>query len=427
MAKGEAKKTNQMIAAEQGRSQAQQGQFYSTLQGQYAPAQQRAGQAYGDIYSGLGDIAKTGGYDADTIARIRGATQTGDFATARERLGALGGATIARDPNLQKLSEEGGGWDPTSLSTVRGGYKNLADTGGYTAGDISRVRRQAADIPSAMYDAMGRSLGNQSRIQGVGPGYTAQNRALLRDKAIAGDEALRKAEIGLQQDIRTGKLAGLGGLGTTEGSIAGTRLGAAGALQSAAGQEAALRSNERLAAAEGFGKLGQIGLGTEFDLANAITGNKLSALGGMSNLYGMTPGELEALNRNMLASQGLQSGTQGNLLQARIANNPNISPWDRVSQVMGGAGGLLTGLSGFKLPFSGGNPGGGGGGGGGGNPIGSGGDYGINLGNYSFNSGGLKPGVSTSWNWQNPWDVNPYLPPSGGGLSNWSPREGGWF
>lgn len=388
MAKGEAKKTNQMITSEQKRASTQQGGFYNQMLPYQQGTQNYATATRDATTGGYKNFADTGGFTPETLARLRGAVNNQDFLDARSRFQGLGNVNVARDPNLTALSQEGGGWNPESLSTVRGGYGELAKTGGWSPEDISRFRRQTADIPSATFGAMGRNLQNQARVQGIGPGYTSQTRNLMRDKQTAIDTAMRQGNIGLAESIRQGKLAGLGGLGTTESSIAGTRLGAAGQLQGASNLEAQLRQQGAIAGAEGLMGLGNLNLGNEWAIQNATTGNQLAGLGGMAGMYQATPGAYNAATSQLLQSQGLQAGTQGNLIQQHMQNNPNVSAWDRAMQVAGLGAGALKGLGGFGIP--------GGGGGGGG---------------YNYNPFGIGSGYDwgSSAPYGGAWGESPYL------------------
>ena len=102
------------------------------------------------------------------------------------------------------------------------GYGDFATTGGVTPQQQALTRQRTQRGVSSLYDAMQQNLQRKKRVQGgYSPGYGANQRALGRDTAAATGAAVGDTELGLLQQIREGRLAGLGGLTNLAGLYGG--------------------------------------------------------------------------------------------------------------------------------------------------------------------------------------------------------------
>lgn len=197
----------------------------------------------------------------------------------------------AQQVNYQRPAElnEGFGY----LRQAAPGYKEFADTGGYSAQDIQELRaRGMAPIRSAYGNTMmemdrARSLGGA----GGAPNYIAAASKAQREMPGQMADAMTGVNAKLAEDIRTGRLAGMAGLTQVGGTMGGL-----------AGDDAQRMLSSQLA--NQSADLQAQGLGVQ---------GRLGAMGGMANLYGTTPGM-----SSMFGNQALNAyGQRAQMEQAR--------------------------------------------------------------------------------------------------------------
>ncbi len=99
-----------------------------------------------------------------------------------------------------------------------GGYKEFAETGGFSPGEREQFLRRATAPTVAIYARTKDELGRQKALQGgYMPGFTASQNRLTRSAAQAGSEASLAGNVELNKQIREGKIAGFGGQERIEG------------------------------------------------------------------------------------------------------------------------------------------------------------------------------------------------------------------
>jgi hypothetical protein len=209
--------------------------------------------------------------------------------------------------NLQALSATGG-YDPTQLSNIEGGYSDLATTGGYTPQQSSQFMQQATEGTGATYGALENQAKNASIATG-GLGTGGGLSQMARQLSQAQGQNTLNAEVALNQSQTSNKLAGLGGEANVAGNVASNTL---------QGTEAA--------------------------------GSQLN------QLYNTTTNQVTQLGQQMLSTLGLDFQTQeqaANIL-AKISQNPSMfqSLMGMVGggisgAASGGLGGMATGISGM--------------------------------------------------------------------------------
>jgi hypothetical protein len=193
--------------------------------------------------------------------------------------------------NYQRPAElnEGFGY----LREAMPGYRNFAQTGGYSDQDIQELRARSTNPVRAAYGNTMMELDRARALGGSGgaPNYIAAASRAQRDMPGQLADAMTGINAELARDIREGKkfgLQGITGTGATMGGLAGED--ASRSLQaSLANQGADLQAQQ-------MGMQGRLG-----------------ALSGMQSLYGTTPGMA-----NMFGNQALNAyGQRAGLEQAR--------------------------------------------------------------------------------------------------------------
>jgi hypothetical protein len=215
-----------------------------------------------------------------------------------------------------------GGMSPENLARMRGKgvFDEFARTGGLSETDVANLRsRGSATIPSFFQGVRDELTRGRALQGGYAPGYDAQMAATVRDQSQAGQRAALETETGITDIRNRGRMWGAGSLSAAEQAIVD-------ALQ-----------RGRLSGAAGL--QGQ----DEFS-----AGMNLQGARGMTDLYGMTPGEV-ALYEN-LALRGMQGrgDETSRLLGLDASYHPNVTWWERfgmpiVNAGVGGAAAYLTG------------------------------------------------------------------------------------
>lgn len=102
------------------------------------------------------------------------------------------------------------------------GYADFAKTGGITPEEKANARKETSYGIGSLYGALKQNLARRKNIQGgYAPGLGAQEAKLGRNAAEMTSEGINATNLGLLQQERAGKLAGLGGLSGLEGLYQG--------------------------------------------------------------------------------------------------------------------------------------------------------------------------------------------------------------
>lgn len=177
------------------------------------------------------------------------------------------------------------------LRSAAAGYQNFADTGGYSDQDIADLRARGISPVRATY---ANAQANIDRAKSLGggyaPNYIAATAKMARDQSQGAADATQQVNAQLAEDIRSGKLAGLGGLASVGGTIGGLSL-----------QDAQRILSANLANSQG----GLQAAGMTYGAAQDQIKNLLGIGQAQTSLYGTTPGQA-----SMFGNQALQAMSQ---------------------------------------------------------------------------------------------------------------------
>ena len=195
-----------------------------------------------------------------------------------------------------------GGYDPNMLNTINTTGTNLATTGGISGADATSMQNRAAEAAKSTYMT---GQADASRASAATGGYGVTGGAI--DTALA----------------RKGSQAASTAVEDTNASIAG------------------LRQQGEVA---GAGILGQT--------QQNLTGNKLAATAGLTNVYGMNENQINQTVGQILQNyqQTGQLNNQDLTILTNLANQPGV--FDKIVGTIGtlggAAAGIMTGIGGNK-------------------------------------------------------------------------------
>lgn len=247
MGKRDEKQARADIQAEKSRQSARTGTFLTEKEAQAGDARERENTYRSSVYGGYKGFADTGGFGDDE-------------------------------------------------NTALQGYKQFAQTGGLDPETAQKIRTRASLAPTGYYQSLQNQLQRNVGAQGgYSPGLATGMARLGRHGAQAGAEATLNADIGIEDLIRSGKLAGLGGIESMTG---------------------------------------------------ARRAGQLAGIGGIGDLYRSVPGESSALDANRLAAMGLDANTITALLsqQSQLATRPGL--FENILRGVGAGAGVLTSITG---------------------------------------------------------------------------------
>jgi hypothetical protein len=246
----------------------------------------------------------------------------------------LGGPTKFNYQNVQATNpaeqQEAYGY----LREAMPGYRDFAQTGGYSPTDIQELRARGVAPIRAAY---GNTMMEMNRARALGgsggaPNYIAAASKAQRELPGQMADATTTVNAGLADAIRQGKLAGLSGMsgiGSTMGGLASQDAGRM--LQASMSNQNADLQAQQL---------------SEQSLQN-LRQNQLASLSGQSSLYGTTPGmssmfgnqALQAY-QNRIALETLRNQTGLGLLGKQIdayGGQSQEEPWWKTALGMAGS------------------------------------------------------------------------------------------
>lgn len=270
MAKGETKKTNQMLDTSTRRANQQSEQLnqqtavrneqawgnsvesrdqalagFTNLTGMtmeqqdrlrgtnFSPINPNSGH-FGEASSLYRDFIKTGGINE---AKLHGADpvwneimKTGGWSEAAK-------AGVTGDVSGLRTIGQYGASSQANADRLRGGgvYDEFAKTGGLSAGNIADIRSRATSPIAAAYSAARSDVDRQGRIGGTSAGHGALVARMARDRARDAGATALDAELGITDRVTAGRQWGAQGMTGSEAQIASNQiagLGAASNIQS---------------------------------------------------------------------------------------------------------------------------------------------------------------------------------------------------
>lgn len=324
--------------------------------------------------AGYKDFSSTGGVDLSRPTQTFGDMQdvnsdsySGMNSSIKglQGIGATGGMTAEQSGQLGKTA---------------GFYGNLMDTGGYSTEDIANIKNESNSVIPSYFSSLKDSLDQRRAASGYGPGFSDANVALAREGAIAsGDQSVR-TNIGIQDAVRSGKMAGAGGLSNQVLSQYGIEAPLKERAFEASGNMSAQMQQIRLAAAQGdvnaqriiqsgkleglgglsanIGARGQFGLAKgqlaqqgQESLMGAEQSGEEFGMSGLSHLYDSSTNQLTEQQRQYLTAIGMSNDDQDKLLalqqQQGTLPGRTATGWGNVMRGVGAVAGGMTGLGGL--------------------------------------------------------------------------------
>lgn len=204
---------------------------------------------------------------------------------------------------------------PTQNFGAYGGYQNFANSGGYSPEDISAIRARAIAPMRAVYANANNDVDRQRSLQGgYAPNYMATKAKMARELAYGLGDQNTNVEASLADQIRQGKLAGLGGMTNIDNALLGSQ-------------------DKRL------------GVGSDI-------------LRSMGSIYGEAPGLAQMFGNQLQNSSGqtIQTeGLQNDILRAMLGGQNQVSNttgnFQSTMGNIGSAAGLVGDVAGIGNPF----------------------------------------------------------------------------
>ena len=267
--------------------------YFNELRGYANQANQRAFQDYGDIMGGYRNM----------FSEISGRAPT-TFNWSRVN---------AERP--AELNEAYG-----YLREAMPGYRDFANTGGYSAQDIQELRARGINPIRSAYGNTIRELSRANTLGGGAANYIAARSRAQRELPQQMADAMTTVNANLAEQIRQGKLAGLAGITGIGQTMGGLSDSEAGRLLQAA-------------LANSSGELQAAGM-TENAYNNWI-GNRMGALDAQRGLYGTTPGMASMFGNQAMQGLGMRGQLEANrnnfslgLIESLMGQKkPEGTPW----------------------------------------------------------------------------------------------------
>jgi hypothetical protein len=185
------------------------------------------------------------------------------------------------------------------VTSALASLKGLADTGGYSDSDIQELRARGVSPIRSVYSSAQQNIERQKALQGgYSPNYTAATAKMSRDMADSIGNQMSNVNAGIAQNVASNKLS------------------AAPSYANAAGQQSALQNSigENNMNTQNQAGMFNSQMPLEYAKYNlGVKNNQLSALGGMTSLYGTNPALMSAFGNQALGQGNLQQNIrQGN-------------------------------------------------------------------------------------------------------------------
>lgn len=344
MAKGQTQQASSAAGDLLTQAPAQTTPIIQGLQSSTGNLQKNQGDLYNTLTSGLDQNQKTGGYDPSQLNELRSSTQnnavTGGYNPDEiSSLKSSGGY----DPTLLQSIQSGAsaGYDPTAASSITGGYSDFANTGGFTPEASTNYINQATSGVKATSDALQQQakLATQKSGGFGGAGAVAQ---IARQLGQTQSQATVNAEDSLNTQINANKLAGLGGLNSSQANQAALKQSGAGILNSLAGNQA----SNKLAATQSEAGNKLAGTNQQLALEGGVAQGATSANSQLNSLYDATSGEITAQGQQVLQALGLNFNTQAQAVNALVALSKNPGTFQTILNGVTQAAGAAAGVAG---------------------------------------------------------------------------------
>lgn len=274
---------------------------------------------------------------------------------ARNLAGQYGGV----NPEFYKKMMDNGGLDETAMNNFRGNgvFNEFQKTGGWSDSDKANFRSRSNSMLPAMYKNMADNMDRRRNVQGgYAPGFDSSMRAMARSQGQAMADANTNAELGLADQIRSGRQWGAEAGSNAENALqslrTGNMMGVEGLAQQGRTTGAGLLTNIGSGRTQRDTSMAAVGASNRAtDAANERFRQQLdwdrerTGLAGQSELMNMLYGQQNTYDQNFLRGAGQQDEMNNSMFGAR-QNGINSTPgWqDTVAPFVGAATGLAGGL-----------------------------------------------------------------------------------
>lgn len=263
-------------------------------------------------------------------------------------MGGGGGSANSSRAGYQKFADTGNAED---YAKAQAGYDEFARTGGV---DATALRQRATAIIPSFYDAYKRNAQNRASIQGgYSPGFDEQMAEIGRQQGREGFNASRQVEGDIADKVQAGREWGIGGQSSIANALSGNKLSGLGGLTNLDQFDASL--GESRAARQSAQQL---------QAAQLYQQNRQNAASGLQSLYSSTPGDVGLDYQTYLQGMGGRTAGVGNNIGQR-SQIRDYNFWrDTLPGLAGAAGGAVAGMggggqsSGGGLTYGGSNGGG---------------------------------------------------------------------
>jgi hypothetical protein len=253
--------------------------------------------------------------------------QTGVTNQANQQIQQNNANEGAVNSQLQPILSTAEGNANTLLPSITGGYSDIASTGGYDPTVLGNINATNTNLAAN---------------GGISPGQVAS----MEDKASQAAQSTYQTGQAAAERAQ----AATGGYGVS-GSITGSlaRQGSEAATQAAqnvSGSIAQIQQQGEIAGAQGLQQTQQ-----------AQTGNKLTALAGNTNIYGMNENQVSTTVSQILQNyqQTGQMNAQDMAILTNLANQPGV--FDKIVSTIATLGNTMAGIMGAMNPLGGGGGG----------------------------------------------------------------------
>lgn len=343
MAKGETKKTNQMLDRSYQQSNAGYNQFFNNFQ------PNNMGQTRTDSDALRNSII--GRYNTSTLPQrnsmgwfdLPGSkvmdpngnmvdNPNSDMNMARQQFGQAGAGyrDMART----------GGFDPNHMRTALTSYSTFTGpNGGFSNADLTGYRQSATAAVPSFYKGMMDDMARRRVLQGgYSPGFDAQTAEATREMSRQGYKAGIDADAAIMGMKQQGRMFGTQGFANVANQLAGLEQ-----------QGRATGLGGMLNTGQGYAGLGNQELGAQLQMMGMAENSDINRIGGMADMYRSAPGNVGMdYNTFLEALRGRDAGNQG-YLGARYQANPQTDWFGRGMGLLGGIGGLATGIGAYRM------------------------------------------------------------------------------
>lgn len=273
---------------------------------------------------------------------------------------ATAGADFSKPKAGYQSMADTGGQDV--LQPALDSYKGFMGNGGVGEDMANNMRYRATSAVPSFYNNIKNQMSQRSNVQGgYQPGFDSQMQELARQSGRATYDASRQAESDIADKILQGKEFGTTGYGNLAQTVNQNKLSGLGGLTNIGNSELgasefnAGQNNQRYAQDQGFQQA----------LAQMFQNSQFGAAQGLQGLYSSAPGATGQAEGAALSGMGGMNSNALNNLNTRASIKDN-SWMNYLPGMLGAAGAAFTGFGGGSgAGINGGFTGGGSGGGGG--------------------------------------------------------------